>query len=291
MSFSVLRRSPACVRVSFMTTLSLSLDTLDLARHYEDVSSNRQFKAGKILVEKLGIHEGDRVLDVGSGTGLLAEHVAALVGPTGSVVAIDPLPLRIEIAKKRAASNLLFRVGDAYELGAYGDATFDAVYLNAVLHWLPEKSGPLSQFYRVLAAGGRLGITTGSKEHPAPLQTIRKAVLAREPYARFPESKSGVAARVSVGELRALLVQAGFKVRSIELDPNVAIHASADAAIDFSQASSFGNFLGHLPDDLRRAARDEIRKEVEALRTPEGIRFESMRIFAIAVKDGANAVA
>jgi arsenite methyltransferase len=274
-----------------MSTLSLSLDTLDLARHYEDVSSNRQFKAGKILVEKLGVHRGDRVLDVGSGTGLLAEHVAAIVGPTGSVVAIDPLPLRIEIAKKRAASNLAFRVGDAYDLGGYGDASFDAVYLNAVLHWLPEKSGPLRQFHRVLAAGGRLGITTGSKEHPGPLQTIRKAILAREPYARFPEAQAGVAARVTVDELRALLVQAGFDVRSIELSPNVAVHATADAAIDFSQASSFGNFLGHLPDDLRRAARDEIRKEVESLRTPEGIRFESVRIFAIGVKKGTSASA
>ena len=273
-----------------MSTLSLSLDTLDLARHYEDVSSDRQFKAGKVLVEMLGIQKGNRVLDVGSGTGLLAEHVAALVGPTGSVVAIDPLPLRIEIAKKRATPNLVFRVGDAYDLGGYGDASFDAVYLNAVLHWLPEKRGPLRQFHRLLDAGGRLGITTGSKEHPGPLQTIRKAVLAREPYARFPESEAGVAARVSVDELRDLLVQAGFVVRSIALSPNVAVHASAGAAIDFSQASSFGNFLGHLPDALRRAAREEIGKEVEALRTSGGIRFESMRIFAVAVKPAANAV-
>jgi arsenite methyltransferase len=271
-----------------MSALSLTLDTPDLARHYENVSSNRQFKAGKILVEKLGIQSGDRVLDVGSGTGLLAEHVAAIVGPTGSVVAIDPLPLRIEIANKRAAPNLVFRVGDAYDLGGYGDATFDAVYLNAVLHWLPEKSGPLRQFHRLLDAGGRLGITTGSKEHLSPLQVIRQKVLAREPYARFPESRAGIAARTSVDELRDLLVQAGFEVRSIELAPKVMVHASADAAIDFSQASSFGNFLGHLPEALRRTAREEIRKEVEALRTPEGIRFENVRIFAVAEKPAAT---
>jgi len=274
-----------------MSALSLTLDTVDLARHYENVSSNRQFQAGKILVEKLGIQGGDRVLDVGSGTGLLAEHVAAIVGPTGSVVAIDPLPLRIAIAEKRAAANLAFRVGDAYDLGGYGDGTFDAVYLNAVLHWLPEKSGPLRQFHRILAAGGRLGITTGSREHLGPLQAIRKAVLAREPYARFPESRAGVAARVSVEELRTLLVGAGFEVRAIDLAPNVVVYASADAAIEFSQASSFGNFLGHLPDALQKAARDEIRHEVEALRTAEGIRFANVRIFAIAVKPPATAIA
>jgi arsenite methyltransferase len=273
-----------------MSALSLTLDTIDLARHYEDVSADRQLKAGKILVRKLSIQSGERVLDVGSGTGLLAEHVAAIVGPSGSVVAIDPLPLRIAIANKRAAPNLVFRVGDANDLGGYADAGFDVVYLNAVLHWLPEKSQPLRQFHRLLDGGGRLGITTGSKEHLGPLQTIRQAVLAREPYARFPESKAGAAARVSVDELRSLLVQAGFEVRSLELAPNVTIHASADTAIDFSQASSFGNFLGHLPDPLRRAAREEIRKEVETFRTPEGIRFETVRIFAVAAKPALSTV-
>jgi arsenite methyltransferase len=81
-----------------------------------------------------------------------------------------------------------------------------------------------------------------------------------------------------------LLAEAGFEVRGVDISPSVIVHASADAAIEFSQASSFGNFLGHLPDDLRATARDEIRREVESLRTPEGIRFESARIFAIAVK-------
>jgi arsenite methyltransferase len=271
-----------------MAGLSLSLDTPDLARHYEEASSSRQLRAGKILVEKLGLGPGARVLDIGSGTGLLAEHVAGIVGPSGSVVAIDPLPLRIEIAKRRSPG-LDFRVGDAYDLRGFVDGGFDAVYLNAVFHWLPEKLGPLREFRRLLKGGGRLGITTSSKEQLSPLHAIRKKVLAREPYSRFPESRAGLAERVSAGELRDLLVQAGFEVRAIELSPNVIVHASADAAIDFSQASSFGNFLGHLPDALRRTARDEIRHEVELLRTPEGIRFESARIFAIADKPPAGA--
>ncbi len=267
-----------------MAGLSLNLDTPHLARLYEDASSERQFKAGKLLVKKLGLRPGDRVLDVGGGTGLLAEYVAGIVGTEGSVVAIDPLPLRIEIAQRRARPNLVFRVGDAYDLGGFEDAGFDAVYLNAVFHWLFEKRGPLRQFHRILRAGGQLGITTGSKDHLGPMQAIRKKVLAREPYARYPESRAGVAERVSADQLRALLVEAGFEIRVIEVAPSVIVHASADAAIDFSQASSFGNFLGHLPDELRRLARDEIRTEVESFRTPEGIRFESARIFAVAVK-------
>lgn len=267
-----------------MSGLSLSLDTPDLARHYEDVSADRQLKAGKLLIEKLALRPGEDVLDVGSGTGLLAAHVAELVGPSGLVTAIDPLPLRIEIAKHKARLNLSFRVGDAYELGGYDDASFDVIYLNAVFHWLPEKRGPLSSFHRLLKSGGRLGITTGAGEQLGTLQAIRKRVLARPEYAGFPESKAGVAHRVTAAELRQLFESTGFAVRSLEVVPHVTVHASPAAAIAFSQASSFGNFLGHLPPELRAAAEADLTRELEAFRVPEGIRLEGARIFAIAHK-------
>jgi len=73
-----------------MPRLSLALDTADLAEHYEQASADRQFRFGQTLVAELGIKPGHRVLDIGSGTGLLARHVAELVGPTGRVEGLDP---------------------------------------------------------------------------------------------------------------------------------------------------------------------------------------------------------
>src|SRR6187551_777044 len=70
-----------------MPDLSLSLDTPELARHYESVSVDRQFEAGKLLIERLAVRSGERVFDVGCGTGLLAEYVAQLVGANGQVSA------------------------------------------------------------------------------------------------------------------------------------------------------------------------------------------------------------
>lgn len=86
----------------------------------------------------MSIQPGDRVLDVGSGTGRLAEYVAAIVGPSGSVH-VDPLPLRIEIAQRKAKPNLTFAVDDAYALRELADGSFDVIYLNAVFHWFAEK--------------------------------------------------------------------------------------------------------------------------------------------------------
>src|SRR5215831_12166469 len=149
-----------------MSTVSLTLDTQELAHHYEQVSAAHQFKAGQMLIEKLAVAPGEHVLDVGCGTGLLAEYVAGLVDPTGSVVGIDPLPLRVALARQKEKSNLSFRVGTADDLHDFDKASFDVVYLNAVLHWLPDKLGPLREIYRVLKKGGRLGISTGPKDHP-----------------------------------------------------------------------------------------------------------------------------
>ena len=267
-----------------MSTLSYGFDTPSLADYYESVSQQRQFKAGKFLLERLRLRPGETVLDVGCGTGLLAAHAATLVGPTGTVLGIDPLPLRVEIAKERTRRNVAFRVGDAYDLSAYPDASFDAVYLNAVFHWLPEKLSPLRGIHRVLKAGGRLGISTGSKDHPNSLQEVRKGVLTRAPYRDYPESAESVAHNVNAGELEELLESSGFNVQSLELKPHLTYHETGRAALDFVQASSFGNFLGRLPERLRRPAQAEIETELESSRTPRGIPQRGRRIVAIAVK-------
>lgn len=267
-----------------MSALSLALDTTDLAEHYERASVDRQFKTGKQLIERLAIRPGERVLDVGSGTGLLAEHVANLVGPSGLVHAVDPLPLRIEIAKRKSKPNLTFAVDDAFALDGLRDASFDVVYLNAVFHWFPEKLRPLRNFQRLLKPGGRLGIATGAKEHPNRIHDIQLAVLAREPYRDHVQPEAGLPKRVSRDELALLLEQSGFRVRSLSVEPHATYHATAEAAIEHAQASSFGNFLGHLPPELRERARSEVARELEPFRTHQGFRQEGARLVAIAEK-------
>ena len=265
-----------------MATVSLTLDTQELAHHYEQVSATHQFEAGQVLLGELAIAPCETVLDVGCGTGRLAEYVAGLVGPTGSVVGIDPLPLRIALAQDKARSNLSFRVGTADDLRAFPAARFEVVYLNAVLHWLPEKLGPLREISRVLRKGGRLGISTGPKDHP--ILALKTYMLAREPYCRYAEAVGGRTYRVSAIELENLLQQTGFVVQKIEVRPQVHYHPTPEAAIEFAEASSFGNFLGHLPAELRTAAREEIMRELEQYRTPEGIRWDGARIVAVALK-------
>jgi arsenite methyltransferase len=263
---------------------SLTLDNEQLARDYDRISSTRQFESGKRLVEDLDIQPGERVIDIGCGTGLLAEHVADLVGPAGSVLGIDPLPLRIELAeaKARTRSNLSFQVGDAYALDGLPTGAFDVVVLNAVFHWLPEKTGPLRSFARLLYAGGRLGISTGLRGQVGDMHKAIAQAMAEPPFDRYPRAWNRATFRVDEGEMRELLGAAGFTPLLVEVRATEQFHASPEAAMRFSEASSFGNVLGHLPEDLKPLAREVVKKKLASIATPQGIVQRGRRLIAIA---------
>jgi arsenite methyltransferase len=268
---------------------SLTEDSDELARDYERISVGRQFQSGKRLIKVLGVTRGERVLDVGCGTGLLAAHIGDIVGLAGHVLGIDPLPLRIELAeakaKAAARANVGFRVAGAYDLASIPSGSFDVVCLNAVFHWLPEKMGPMREFARVLRPGGRLGIGGGAKEQRSRVRDAMSAVLARKPFADHPRPAGGIIHRVDEDEMRALFEAAGFEVKSIEVYVTTHVHASADAVVRYSEASSFGNLLAHLPAELRPAAREALVRELAALAAPDGaIVQEGRRMISVGVR-------
>jgi ubiquinone/menaquinone biosynthesis C-methylase UbiE len=117
-------------------TISFAHDSRHLAETYDRVS-DLQFEGGKRLVERLGLEEGARVLDIGCGTGRLAQWTGERLGPKGSVVGIDPLEDRIGIARSHGGA-LRFEVGQAEDLGAFEDASFDAVCMSG--HRRPRPS-------------------------------------------------------------------------------------------------------------------------------------------------------
>jgi len=263
---------------------SLTHDSAELAREYDRISADLQFQSGTSLAHQLAIAPGEHVFDLGCGTGLLTEYIADIVGPSGSVLGIDPLPQRITLAQARARANLEFRLGDAYALDTLADASFDVVYVNAVFHWLPEKTGPLAQFARILKPGGRLGISTGVKGGRACMDDISAEVLSQLPFSDYPRPAESIMWLVNEQELRMLLERAGFVVPLIETANTTHMFPTAEATIRYAEVSSFGNFLGHLPEALRPAARDAIKRKLETIATPEGIRRDGRRLVAIATR-------
>jgi len=261
--------------------VSLALDSKHLAETYDRVGE-RQFNHGRLLIQALRISTGQRVLDVGCGTGLLAAHVAELVGPSGKVDAIDPLPLRVALAKKRAPSHLEATVGVAEDLSVFPPATFDVVYLNSVYHWLPEKLGPLREALRVLKPGGRIGISTAAADAPHEFELILKQVFTASDLAGVQEVPSGTTHKVSSTALKEQLAAAGFADVQLEIKSFIDHFEDTEAVIAFNTASSFGNFLSKLSHEERALTHSLLEPELEQRRDAQGIRLQRNLSFALA---------
>ena len=263
--------------------VSLALDSGQLAETYDRVGE-RQFNHGKQLVSALSVGVGQRVLDVGCGTGRLAAYLAQLVAPSGSVDAVDPLPLRIALAQKKAPANLTAQVGAAEDLSAFDDRSFDIVILNSVFHWLPEKLTPLREAWRVLKPAGRIGISTAAADVPHDFERLLKSVFSASDLADVEEIPSGTTHKVSSSELKQLLLTAGFVDVQLEIKTFVDHFEDTDAVFAFNSASSFGNFLSSLTHEQRALAHALLGEELERRRTPQGIRLERHLSFAIATR-------
>jgi ubiquinone/menaquinone biosynthesis C-methylase UbiE len=113
----------------------------------------------RMVVELAKIKPGDKVLDVGCGTGNLTMTAKTTAGASGVVYGIDAAPEMIEVARKKAKqarSDVVFDVGLVEKI-PFPDATFDAVINRLVVHHLPDdlKRKAFAEIFRVLKPGGR----------------------------------------------------------------------------------------------------------------------------------------
>jgi arsenite methyltransferase len=266
---------------------NIKWDAPELAERYDRVSDS-QFERGVLLTEKLGIKAGDTVLDIGCGTGRLAMYLSSVVGPQGRVVGIDPSPYRIGVASDKlkglAAANVQFAVGSGENPGSLSAGTFDYVTYCSVFHWIDDKPAALSSARRLLKPGGKVGITTGDRENLSGIKSIMKQLFAKPPYAGRVKTSEDASKPVTREELRALLSGAGFAEIEINLKEGKRYYSTPEEVFAFNEASSFGNFLRHVPENLQAQARKDLAEELEKCRTEAGIELAYNTLYAIARK-------
>lgn len=108
----------------------------------------------------LDVRDGDRVLDVGCGTGDDVRALARMVGATGCAIGVDPSATMIAEARRRTdavALPVAFYQGDACHL-EFPDATFDACRIERVLQHLPDPRRAVSELVRAARSGARIAI-------------------------------------------------------------------------------------------------------------------------------------
>ncbi|MET0560893.1 MAG: arsenite methyltransferase [Gaiellaceae bacterium] len=162
------------------------------------------------------LHEGETVLDLGSGGGIDVLLSAKRVGPTGIVYGLDMTDEMLELARENAtkagATNVHFLKGLIEEI-PLDAASIDVVISNCVVNLSPEKDKVLAEIARVLRPGGRIGISD---------------VVAEDRLSRAERSERGshvgcIAGALSVSEYRGGLASAGLVDVEVEFT-----HAVAD---------------------------------------------------------------
>lgn len=268
--------------------VNLHLDTKDLAEKY-DASSQSQFNDGCVLLEKLDLKSGYSVLDIGCGTGSLAPKVIESIGNDGQYIGIDPLIERIAIAnQKHMSANAVFKQGIADNLSFLADNTVDIVYMNWVFHWIADKKNVIQEINRVLKPNGKFGITIPCKELHSiiGLTGITDKVLKRDPYKSFVRQESSTQKQynLTTAEWINLFIEETLIIKEFHVQVSSRVFQNATEITQFMTASFFGNYLNHVPDDLREQAITDIEAEFESYRTVEGLKFDYYPLYAVVQK-------
>lgn len=146
-----------------------------------ELSFSQEYKRRSF--EWLQVAPGQRILDVGCGTGDDVRALAALVGPTGRVTGVDVSTAMVTEARRRSDALGLpveFQVGDAHALH-FPDGAFDGVRADRTLQHLADPAKTVTEMARVTRSGGRIVLFEPDWDTlvvDVPDRTITRAIIA-----------------------------------------------------------------------------------------------------------------
>lgn len=162
------------------------------------------------LIQAADPQPGERVLDVGCGTGIVARQVAERLGGPARVTGVDISPHMLAVARASAAREgaaIEWRQGSAEQL-PFPDRSHDVVLCQFALMFCADRPGALSEMRRVVAADGRVLVSVwqGLDRHPF-YQTLHDVIERRLGISALQD----IFALGRADELRALAMGAGFQ--------------------------------------------------------------------------------
>jgi ubiquinone/menaquinone biosynthesis C-methylase UbiE len=127
-----------------------------------DGSVMQRFNGSRTIVDRLNLHPGEKILEIGPGPGRLLIPAAKRILPGGEAVGVDIQQKMLDRLKRRAdqegVTNLRLIHGNATEPHV-AESSFDLVFLCTVLGEIPNQPVALAQCFRALKPGGVLSIT------------------------------------------------------------------------------------------------------------------------------------
>lgn len=180
----------------------------DMARQQEKLAATPDMAAQRgALLEMLDLSEGQHVLDVGSGNGILVREILGIVGPSGRACGIDSSKPMIEIATAICPNGRFFQA-NATDL-PFEDRSFDVVTASQLLCFVAEVDKALSEMFRVLKPGGYLvildsdwGSLVWNTQNPPLMQRTIELLIGPYADAHVPRT------------LSRRLIETGFHIKA-----------------------------------------------------------------------------
>jgi len=174
------------------------------------------FKSLERLIDVAKLQRGDKVLDVATGTGIVAIEALKEVGTDGKVVGIDISTGPLAIAKRTAgnAANLQFMEMDAEDL-KFPDGSFDVVLSEFALMFFPDSQKALGEMKRVLVEHGRIAVSVHGSADNVPYFSVIMSALMKYVPEIIPAGRPGPHRFGEPALLRAEFEKSGFKEISV----------------------------------------------------------------------------
>jgi ubiquinone/menaquinone biosynthesis C-methylase UbiE len=206
------------------------------------------------LIEDAQIETGQRVLDIGGGSGEPSLTIAEIVGPNGSVMYTDPVAGMVHAAQaeanRRGLTNMQFRQCSGDQL-SFADDTFDAVVSRLSAMFFPDPAAGLAEAVRVARKDGCVAFVIWSSRKANPFFSVTTDVL--DQFIEVPPADPDAANMfrfAEPGKLAGILENAGAK-GVVERCLNFAIEAPVRGGLTYS-FDQFWQMRTEMSDTLRQ---------------------------------------
>ena len=186
-----------------------------LSRWYDVIAGSTEKKYRDWGLEKLSAQAGEKILEVGFGTGHCLVSLAGAVGPNGGVIGVDISDGMLAIARARLENEGLsdrveLHLGDAARLDFIESGTLDGVFMSFTLELFdnPEIPRVLQECHRILKPGGRLAVVSMTKTNP-PGVAVRMYEWFHEKVPNYADCRPIFA--------RQAIEQSGFSIQDVSV--------------------------------------------------------------------------
>jgi ubiquinone/menaquinone biosynthesis C-methylase UbiE len=239
--------------------------------HIYRQTATAQKSAAERLFWMLRVERTDDVLDLGCGTGHLAQEIRVLTD--GRVVGVDPSDEMIALARQAAPEGIEFVTGVAEELDMPGQ--FDAVFCNSAFQWFTDAPRVLVNCFAALRPGGRMVMQAPARHAYCPDFLRAVARLEDDPrtWSRFTTPWTFYE---TAEEYEHLFADAGFTLAGAEIE-ELREHCKPGRALDMFESGAAAAYLNPgcydvpLPEGYLEAARELILADFAAQADARGL--------------------